>query len=96
MTLGAEGALIAARDGMAVVPGCAVKWVVDTTGAGDAFWGAFLTQVAGSGLSPREVTLEKAAEFARFANAAASLCIGRRGAIPALPSLTEVKERMEK
>ena len=96
VTLGEEGALIAARDGMAVVPGCAAKWVVDTTGAGDAFWGAFLTQVAGSGLSPREVTLEKAAEFARFANAAASLCIGRRGAIPALPSLAEVKERMEK
>lgn len=95
VTLGAEGALIAARDGMAVVPGCAVKWVVDTTGAGDAFWGAFLAQAAGSGLSPEEMTLEKAVEFARFANVAASLCIGRRGAIPALPSLAEVRKQME-
>ena len=48
-----------------------------------------------TGLSPEEMTLEKAVEFARFANVAASLCIGRRGAIPALPSLTEVRKQME-
>ncbi|WP_294549782.1 carbohydrate kinase [uncultured Pseudoflavonifractor sp.] len=96
VTLGAEGALIAARDGMKVVPGCPVEWVADTTGAGDAFWGAFLAQTAGSGLSPQEMTLEKAAEFARFANMAASLCIGRRGAIPAMPTLAEVESRLRK
>lgn len=95
VTLGKDGALVAARDGVAAVPGCAVEKVVDTTGAGDAFWGAFLTMTARSGLSPREMTAERAAEFARFANAAASVCIGRRGAIPALPTLAEVKARLE-
>jgi fructokinase len=44
VTLGKEGAVVAARDGCAAIPGISVE-AIDTTGAGDAFWGAFLYRI---------------------------------------------------
>lgn len=93
VTLGAEGALVCTKEGAAIVAGFPSK-VVDTTGAGDCFWGGFLNQLAESGKHPKDVTLEEAKGFARFANAAASLCVEKRGAIPAMPALEMIKERM--
>ena len=40
------------------------------------------------------ITLEDAVEFARFGNAVASLCVEKRGAIPAMPTMEEVEERL--
>ena len=40
------------------------------------------------------ISIEEAIEFTRFGNAAASICVERRGAIPAMPALEEVKERL--
>ena len=40
-------------------------------------------------------TAETAAEYVRFANAAAALCIGKRGAIPAMPGSEEVRAFMD-
>lgn len=91
VTLGKFGALVSTKEGMNRVPTFENE-VVDTTGAGDSFWGAFLYCLADNGLKPNELSLEKASEFARFANAAATICIGNRGAIPALPSLEDVKK----
>lgn len=89
VTLGSNGALVCVNKETAVVPGYAVP-VMDTTGAGDAFWGAFLHMLLQSGKAPIEMTLEEAASFARWGNAAAALCIQKRGAIPAMPTSTEV------
>ncbi len=91
VTLGGEGALVATRQGVRVVPAFPVE-AVDTTGAGDAFWGAFLYRLTRSGKRPEALSLDEAADFARFANAAASLCVGRRGGIPAMPGLKEVEQ----
>ena len=33
-------------------------------------------------------------EYVRFGNAVASLCVERKGAIPAMPELAQVEERM--
>ena len=44
--------------------------------------------------SSREA-LEELAEYARFGNAAASICVEKKGAIPAMPKLTQVEERLE-
>ena len=93
VTLGAEGSLIATKEGCVHVAGCPAS-VVDTTGAGDAFWGGFLHKLLEAEKTPEEITLEEAVEFAKFSNAAASLCVEKRGAIPAMPALTEVKERV--
>ena len=93
VTLGADGALIATKEGMQTVPGFKTQ-AVDTTGAGDSFWGGFLYKLIESGKTPDMVTTEDAAEFARFGNAVASLCVEKRGAIPAMPTLEEVMERL--
>ena len=98
VTLGAEGALIATKDGCAHVAGYSSS-VIDTTGAGDSFWGGFLHKLLESeqvmqGRPVAEITLEEAIEFARYGNAVASLCVEKRAAIPAMPTLEEVRERL--
>lgn len=59
--------------------------VVDTTGAGDTFNGAFAAGRA-EGLSIREAI--------RFANAAAALSVGKIGAQGGMPWRNEVEEML--
>lgn len=59
--------------------------VKDTTGAGDTFNGAFVTEYA------KEKDIEKAIEFA---NAAASLAVEKIGAQEGMPTRAEVIKRM--
>lgn len=89
VTLGKNGALVRTKDGARTVPAPDSE-VVDTTGAGDAFWGGFLYSLLQSGKRPQDLTLDEAAEFAAFANAVATLCVQKRGAIPAMPTLDAV------
>ena len=90
VTLGAEGALVAMAEGMRAVPGFAVS-AVDTTGAGDAFWGGFLHRMLALDKTPDRLTVDEAADCARWGNATAAVCVTRRGAIPAMPSLAEAE-----
>lgn len=93
VTLGADGALVCTKEGSMIVPGFKAD-MVDTTGAGDSFWGGFLKCLLESGKRPEDVSLQEAAEFAKYGNAVASLCVEKRGAIPAMPSLEEIEERL--
>lgn len=107
VTLGERGALIGRKGGCEAVPGFRAD-AVDTTGAGDAFWGAFLyciTRLGNLGgygditmLSEQieDVGLDKLREITRFANAAAAHCVAKRGAIPAMPQLEDIKTIMGK
>ena len=88
VTLDADGAFVATHDGSCIVPSFRVD-AVDTTGAGDSFWGGFLAAFVESGLAPADIKLEDAAGFTRFGNAVASLCVRKRGAIPAMPTRDE-------
>lgn len=79
---GAEGAYIATADGTS-------GWVqpfavdaIDTVAAGDCFNGAFAVALL-EGLDPLAA--------ARFANAAAALCVTRKGAQASMPSRAEVE-----
>lgn len=94
VTLGSRGVYIYGKDGGCVVPGFSCT-AVDTNGAGDSFWGGFLYRISLTAGKPEELTLEELKEFARFGNAVASLCVERKGAIPAMPDLAEVKERLK-
>ena len=94
VTLGADGALVCTKEGSLVVPGFKAD-MVDTTGAGDSFWGGFLKCLLESGKRPEDVTLQEAAEFANYGNAVASLCVEKRGAIPAMPTIEEIQGRMK-
>ena len=93
VTLGEKGTLVALKDVCVHVPAYEVN-VVDSTGAGDAFWGGFLHKVLEADKSIEEITIEEAVEFAKFGNAVASLCVEKRGAIPAMPCLEEVMKRL--
>lgn len=91
VTLGSDGAYTAVKGASALVSVPNVP-VVDTTGAGDAFWGGFLYQLAESGLRPNELHEEQLQEFTEFANAVATLCVQKRGGIPAMPTIHMVKD----
>ena len=81
VTQGRDGVLLADRTGSQLIPGFPVD-AVDATGAGDAFTGAMLAELA-AGRS-----LEQAA---RFANAAAALSTLGYGAIAPLPQRPAVE-----
>ena len=94
ITMGSDGAFIRVGKESRHVPAFRVK-AMDTTGAGDAFFGGFLYRFLASGKPLKQVNIDDAADYARFANATASLCVERRGGIPAMPSLSEVLERLK-
>lgn len=94
VTLGSEGTYVCCKDGGVRVPGFPSK-VADTNGAGDSFWGGFLYKVSTGGKSLDELTLEDLQEYARFGNAVASLCVQKKGAIPAMPQLAQVEEQLK-
>lgn len=91
VTLGKNGALVRTASGVWSVRPHSAK-VVDTTGAGDSFWGGFLYKLLESGCRPEDVTADQAEDFLVFANAVATLCVQKRGGIPAMPRLPEVLE----
>ena len=80
VTLGEKGAIL---DGKPIPPFPARA--LDATGAGDSFWGAYLYALLRARPDP-----------GRFAAAAASLCVEKRGAIPALPDLAAVEARLRR
>lgn len=90
VTLGAGGAYVRCAEGGAEVAGFPAD-AVDATGAGDSFWGGFLAAFCESGKAPAEVTLADAVSFARLGNVVASLCVRKRGAIPAMPTREEAE-----
>jgi ribokinase len=77
---GSEGAYLAVRGKGAWVPPFAVR-AIDTIAAGDCFNGAFAVALLEGG-DPWQA--------ARFANAAAAICVTRRGAQAAMPARAEV------
>lgn len=89
VTLGSKGAFYRFGDHTGHIPGVPCK-VADTNGAGDTFFGAFLSQLAKlSDLS--SLTLEELERIVAFSNKAASLTTSRPGAIPAMPIISEMK-----
>ena len=93
VTLGARGAMWRCGELTGWVPGCPVK-VADTNGAGDTFFGAFLSRIALRG-GIGGLTADEISAYVRFANKAASITTSRRGAIPAMPTLREVEEGLQ-
>lgn len=93
VTLGREGAYVATLDGGIKVDAF-TNDAVDTNGAGDSFWGGFLYKISKSGREIGELSIDDLKEYAQFGNAVASLCIEKKGAIPAMPSMEQVEERL--
>ena len=88
VTLGANGVFYRMGDKTGHVAGVPCK-VGDTNGAGDTFFGAALSKLCKEDLN--SLTADKLESILAFANKAASITTSRRGAIPAMPTLTEVE-----
>ena len=89
VTLGPDGAAWRCGSLTGRVPGFSVK-VADTNGAGDTFFGSFLSRIALRG-GLEGLTADEISSYVLFANKAASITTSRPGAIPAMPSLQEVE-----
>eukprot|EP00246_Nothoceros_aenigmaticus_P009723 TRINITY_DN2550_c0_g2_i3.p1 TRINITY_DN2550_c0_g2~~TRINITY_DN2550_c0_g2_i3.p1 ORF type:complete len:439 (-),score=53.55 TRINITY_DN2550_c0_g2_i3:74-1390(-) len=93
ITEGQAGCRYYTKECQGRVPGHLVQ-AVDTTGAGDAFVGGFLTQLVGDlNLYKNE---ERLIEALCFANACGAITTTERGAIPALPDKDTVLKLMSK
>ena len=68
------------------IPGHKVP-VVDTTGAGDAFWGGFLSRILFEKdiTSASQITEALVKDAVIYGNASGALCVQKSGGIPALP-----------
>lgn len=86
VTLGSNGAVIATRDSIQMIPAFQVD-AVDTVAAGDAFIGAFAIGIS-EALSVRQAAI--------LASAAAALSVTRHGAQPSLPWRSEVEDFLKK
>ncbi|MEX1378131.1 MAG: ribokinase [Eubacteriales bacterium] len=86
ITMGKEGAFVKSDGESRMIDGISVN-AVDTTGAGDAFNGAFVTALS-EGMDIFEA--------ARFGNAAGALSVTKYGTAPAMPYREEIEKALEK
>lgn len=90
-TLGSAGARCFFRGGSWDIASHKVT-CVDTNGAGDAFWGAFLSSLHIQGVSRASAITEDILRRAmEYGNAAGGLTVQKKGAIPALPTREQIE-----
>lgn len=94
VTLGSKGAITSTKQAHIRCPGFTGK-LIDTTGAGDCYFGSFIYQFLQFETAPEKLTTEELMSITEFANAAAAVCVSRRGGIPAMPTLEEVETKMK-
>lgn len=91
-TLGSEGAQAFFEDEVIRMPGRKVK-AVDATGAGDAFWGAFLASLRIQGVEKAEALSAKRIRTAMdYGNVSGCICVQSKGAIASIPTRTQIEE----
>lgn len=90
-TLGAEGARCRFQGKTFTVPGRKAV-CVDATGAGDAFWGGFLSCLLHHGVtSTADLTEDLVRQALEYGNIAGWLCVQKKGAMESLPTTEEVQ-----
>ena len=90
VTLGSDGVYIVNYEKSGQIAGFPAK-VADTTGAGDSFWGGFLSKYLEYQTDIKDMPWEAWEACARYGNATASLCVSSRGRIPAIPYKRDVE-----
>ena len=89
-TLGSKGARFYWNGKSDVVPGIKTT-CVDTCGAGDAFWGGFITTLLKAGVTKAsDLTDELIRDAMQCGNIAGCLCVQQKGAIESLPTAAAV------
>lgn len=91
VTLGKSGTLLSNGKDREIIPSIPVT-SIDSTGAGDAFVGAALYQLANTDqIQSVDANFVKLREIVSFANKVGALVCTKIGAIDALPSLDEIE-----
>lgn len=90
-TMGSEGCYFANKRAAGFAVAYRVR-VVDTTGAGDIFFGATMSRIIRAGVRPSELDGDALFAATRFGAAAAALSVKKPGG---LPSIADEKEVME-
>ena len=89
VTLGKDGTFISCNGAATIIPSIPIQ-AVDTTGAGDAFVGATLYQLAKL-KAPHSLSFKEWQEIVHFSNKVAAKVCEKVGAIEALPTLEEIQ-----
>ena len=94
LTLGSRGAVCYYKEGKILVHGRKAA-AVDTTGAGDAFWGAFLSSlvIQGAG-SCADITPSVLKNALEYGNAAGALSVMGKGAISSMPCRAQIEAHL--
>ncbi len=91
-TLGAKGARCFFQGEKLEVPGRKAA-CVDATGAGDAFWGGFLSSLRIQGVSKAsELTSEIVRRAIEYGNISGWICVQSKGAIASLPTRAQIEQ----
>ncbi len=91
-TMGSRGAKYFFDGKEGTVKGKKVR-ALDATGAGDAFWGGFLSELLTSGVNCcSDITEEILQKALMYGNVSGALCVCKPGGIPAIPSRREIEE----
>ncbi len=89
-TLGSEGARAFFRGEVMTVPGRKAK-AVDATGAGDAFWGGFLSSLRMQGVEKAgDLTKENLRKAMDYGNVSGCICVQGKGAISSIPTKEQI------
>lgn len=91
ITCGKDGAYMAANGQFCFVPCIDSIKTIDTTGAGDCFCGVALSKLLDINLDFDLLTAEKCQEILEYANAGANLSTTKYGAIPSMPTKSEIE-----
>ena len=95
VTCGENGSWAFSGDSKVFVPAMLTEKTVDTTGAGDTFWGCTLNYILNHGTEGIDALSEdELLGMLKFSNAAASLVTTKMGAIRSMPTIEEVENYM--
>lgn len=86
VTLAADGAYIASDRFRGYIPPYRDVKTIDTTGAGDTFWGTMMYEYLTHGFDTPELIHRAATRAAK----AAALCTTKKGAAPSIPEYSEI------
>lgn len=93
-TLGSKGAKCYFAGEVFEIPGRKAV-CVDATGAGDAFWGGFLSSLRLQGVEKTsELTAEKIKTAMNYGNVGGWICVQSKGGIPSLPTREEIEKNL--
>lgn len=97
-TEGAKGARAYTKNASASAP-CEKVKAIDTTGAGDAFIGAFLYKLSEAGVgadSMSDLTTEQLTDFLRFSNTYCGQSVQKEGAFASYPTGADMRKIMSR